>query len=211
MRERGREEGREEAEDGGVFPPFTLDPADLITAATAAENVAVVIGKDDEDNAHDPAADTDVEIDAELSLDDDSPPDTIAAALPDARLAFPKPVGFRDGAASRPVRGNPMGEGEYKPTGDRRWELPEGREEEAAAIMLALSFFASSLCALQRSAVTLVPRLAAMCIEDDACNDDDDRDGPEDDEDEGGDDGGNDNDDEREEEEEEEELEEEDE
>jgi len=108
MRERGREEGREEAEDGGVFPPFTLDPADLITAATAAENVAVVIGKDDEDNAHDPAADTDVEIDAELSLDDDSPPDTIAAALPDARLAFPKPVGFRDGAASRPVRGTPI-------------------------------------------------------------------------------------------------------
>ena len=158
MRKKGREEEWEEAEDGGVFPPITIGPADLITAATAAENVAAVIGKDDEDNIPDPAA------------------DTIAAAV-------------RDAAASRPDT--------------RRWELSEGREKEAAAIMLALSLVASSLCALQRSAVTLVPRLAATCIEDDACNDDDDRDGPEDDEDEGGDDGGNDNDDEREEEEEE--------
>ena len=89
--------------------------------------MAAVIGEDDRDDTVDPAADTYVEVDAELSLDDDMPPDTIAAAAPpDACLVFPNPVGFRDAAANRPVRGTPMEECEYELTGARRGELPEG-------------------------------------------------------------------------------------
>ena len=121
-----------EDEGGGVVPPTTLGNAGFIAAAT--DIMAAVIGEDDKDDTDDPAADTDVEVDAELSLDNDMPPDTIAAAAPpDASfLALslsgcdPKPEGFRDAAASKPVRGTPMGEGEYKPTGARRGELPEG-------------------------------------------------------------------------------------